>query len=191
MPHDLNVGIGGIRFGDVSKLSDEDRIEFERLKRRRKQIDIDQFNTRNKAKSAALVRESIANIIAQRELFGIFEHDRTPPPEPEEECFKFFNIFRMEGSTAPGAPPQIKVLTSSGPVRCQDVEALQNSNQIIEEITEDEIVPPDEIGKTLSGEKSKVVIPFNPSYTKNGVKVQLTQNVFKIEIKESLGFREV
>ena len=52
-------------------------------------------------------------------------------------------------------------------------------------------------GRTLAGETSTIVIPQNPFYKKNGVKVQLTDQAdgrgktIRIEIKESLGFREI
>ena len=58
---------------------------------------------------------------------------------------------------------------------------------IIEIIKEGDVSPPD-VGP---------VTPQNPFYIKNGVKVNLTKNeggtgnVFKIQIKESLGFREI
>ena len=111
--------------------------------------------------------------------------EKEPEPE-EEECFKFVNVFRMRGSTAPGADPQVKVLVSSGKISCKNIEILEASGNIIEEIKEKDVSPP-----------GVVVTPQNPFYRKNGQKVQITENkdgpgrTLRIEIKESLGFREI
>ncbi len=112
-----------------------------------------------------------------------------PPPKPEpkpEECFIFANIFRLVGSTAQGAPPQVKTLVSSGKISCESADALRATGHIIEEIEEGEVAPPDVPSPT----------PQNPFYRdKNGNKIFITQTelgrTLRIEIKESLGFREV
>ena len=187
MPHDLNVGIGGITFGDISKLSQEDAAEFKRLKAERADLLRRFNNSRQKNQRARLLPLILANLPKQRELFGIFEHGKAPPEPEEEECFKFVNVFRLQGSTAPGAPPQVKVLVSSGKISCENADTLEASGHIIEEITEGEVSPP----------KVEPVIPQNPFYIKNGVKTQITENkdgpgrTLRIEIKESLGFKEI
>ena len=109
----------------------------------------------------------------------------TPEPKPEE-CFIFANIFRFRGSTAQGAPPQEKVLVSSGKISCESADALRATGHIIEEIEEGEVAPPDVPSPT----------PQNPFYRdKQGNKIFITQaeagRTLRVEIKESLGFREV
>ena len=122
-------------------------------------------------------------------LIEALDEATTPEIEPEpeeEECFKFVNVFRMRGSTAEGADPQVKVLVSSGRISCKNIEILEASGSIIEEIKEKDVSPP-----------GVVVTPQNPFYRKNGQKVQITENkdgpgrTLRIEIKESLGFREI
>ena len=128
-------------------------------------------------------KQTRAGLRAQiRELRG-----QEPEVPDDDDCFIFANIFRMQGSTAQGAPPQEKVLVSSGKISCESADALKATGHIIEEIAEGDVSPP-EIGP---------VTPQNPFYIKNGVKVFLNENVdgkgktIRIEITESLGFREI
>ena len=114
------------------------------------------------------------------------------PPEPiiiPEQIFNICaNIFRLRGSTAQGAPPQEKILVSSGcTFSQQQLDLLKSTGHIIELTNE-------------SGLKlviTEPVTPQNPFFIKDGVKIFINQNEAKsgrtiaINIKESLGFREV
>ena len=103
---------------------------------------------------------------------------------PIEDTFVFANITTKNGT-----------FVSSGKISQKNLDVLRASGHIIEIIEEEEVDPLDIDGKTLSGDISTVAIPFNPHYTKNGVKTTISQSdagrTIKIVIRESLGFREI
>jgi len=108
-------------------------------------------------------------------LFAIRAGQATPnEPIKDEGCFIFANIYRMQGSTLPGADPQKKVLVSSGKISCENADTLRSTGHIIEEIIQDEVSPP---------------IVDNPPQTPFFIDAN-GNKVYKVELTESITIKE-
>jgi len=127
-------------------------------------------------RDAGMGSRRISPSIQIEELEAITPPTIEPTP-PEEETFIFANIFRLSGD------PPVKILVSSGKISQASADALAATGHIIELISEGEVAPP-----------KFEVTPQDPFFIdRNGNKVFLKPKglVLRINIKESLGFKEV
>jgi len=87
------------------------------------------------------VRVGNTRTLAIEELIDITPPPIEPDPEPIEETFVFYNLYRMQ--TSDGGLTFQKVLTSSGKISQSDLDILlQNPDNIIEIISENEVTDP-------------------------------------------------
>ncbi len=121
--------------------------------------------------------DNISNPILIEALEEIQTAPPPPPPEPEQEIFNICaNVFSLRGSTALGAPPQEKVLVSSGcSFSQQQLEIIRASGDIVEFVSSNEVIPVGEVPTT----------PQSP-FTKD----RKGNKIFKIELVESLVIKD-